>query len=462
MKKCLKCNKEYEDSDNFCPRCGEKLVQTNVCQKCGHPVATEDIFCRHCGHKIEKEYRCEKCNAIIPEGAKFCPECGNNIANPVVSITTTGKVQTSKPKAEKILSYAISGVSLLLFLLILIGCFGDLSVSFYRYSGVTSNSSIVSVKYFFGEAFKNYSKQMESVQFEGYSSVACIEIIVKYAFWVLAIGSAIFGIIRSSIGLFKTYKNNEASDKKSIASIAAFGAVPYLAIIALTSGIRVIGSNGADRIEYGTSFGWGTTMIFVSLIVHVVAIAVDRLIRSILRKDAIVEESILCGIKIALSVVFFISFGQVISIFYNVSGANITGYATTYTLVLNNLYYFSTGASMTFSIECILMLVAIGLILAGTVFGIIFLLELFDFKKMIPIYILGSLMVAFLLTGYIMSIVSINNYAKQYAAVSGVPSDALGISAIGIVFVALSIVSVAGLAITKAILKNRNNLGGTN
>ena len=102
MKKCLKCNKEYEDSDNFCPRCGEKLVQTNVCQKCGHPVATEDIFCRHCGHKIEKEYRCEKCNAIIPEGAKFCPECGNNIANPVVSITTTGKVQTSKPKAEKI------------------------------------------------------------------------------------------------------------------------------------------------------------------------------------------------------------------------------------------------------------------------------------------------------------------------------------------------------------------------
>ena len=453
MKKCLKCNKEYEDSDNFCPRCGERLVQTNVCQKCGYPVAIEDIFCRHCGHKIEKEYRCEKCNAIIPEGAKFCPECGNNVANPTISVATAGNVPMPKPKAEKILSYVISGVSILLFLLMLIGCFGDLSKSFYYYNGTTSSSSVVSVKYFFGEAFKNYSQQMESVKFEGYGSVACIEIIVKYAFWILAIGSAIFGLIRSSIELYRIYKNKEKTDRKSVASIAAFGTVPYLAIIALTSGMSIIATNGTDKAVYGASFGWGTTMIFVSLIIYVVFVAAERLIRSILRKETIVEESVLCGIKIALSVVFFVSFGQVISLFYSISGTNVTGYATTYSLIMNSLYSYSTGATETFTMEFILMLVAIGLILVGTVFGVLFLLELFDFKKMIPVYILGILMVVFLLTGYIMSYISINDYAKQTLSVFGVSDDGLLISVIGIVFIALAIVSVAGLAITKKIFK---------
>ena len=377
------------------------------------------------------------------------------MTNPAVSVATAGKISTPKPKAEKILSYVISGASLVLFLLMLIGCFGDLSKTFYTYDGVTNNSSIVSVKYFFGDAFKNYSQQVENVKFEGYSSVAIMEIIVKYVLWILAIGSAIFGIIRSSIGLFRTYKNSEKANKKSISSIVAFGTVPYIAVIALTSGLSVVGSNGTNRIEYGSSFGWGTTMILVSLIIYVVIVAADRLVRSILRKEAIIEESVLCGIKIALSIIFFFSFGQVISIFYNMSGTNISGYSTTYTLVMNNLYNYSTGATTTFSMDCILMFVAIGLILVGTIFGILFLLELFDFKKMIPIYILSIIMVGLLLAGYIMSIVSINSYAKQYAAVSGVPSDALGISVIGIVFIALSIASVTGLGITRMIFKNR-------
>ena len=125
MKKCLKCNKEYEDSDNFCPQCGEKLVETNVCQKCGHPVAAEDVYCRHCGYKIEKEYHCEKCGALITEGAKFCSECGNNVTNPIVSIVSNGKASTpmQKSKIEKILFYVVNAVALVLFVLMLIGCF---------------------------------------------------------------------------------------------------------------------------------------------------------------------------------------------------------------------------------------------------------------------------------------------------------------------------------------------------
>ena len=456
MKKCLKCNKEYEDSDNFCPQCGEKLVETNVCQKCGHPVATEDVYCRHCGYKIEKEYHCEKCGALITEGAKFCSECGNNVANPIVSIVSNGKPSTpmQKSKIEKILFYVVNAVALVLFVLMLIGCFGDISKSYYSYNGTPGTSSITSIKYFFGDAIKNYKQQMESVQYAGFDAVISLEITLKYIFWIVAIGSTIFGLIYGSIGLYKAYKNNDYSEKNSVLPITAFGTIPYLIIIALTNNLNVIATSVGEKAEYGVTFGWGTMMIFFFFFIYITVAAINKLISSILEKKNIAFESILCGIKLALGIIFLISFGQVVSIFLNASGATARGYATTYSIVISNLYAFSTGATTTFTTECISMLVAIGLILTGTFFGIFFLTKLFNFKKIVQIYIFGLTMVAFLLAGYIVSAIAIKNYAKGEAiAFLGITSDAFGISVIGIVFVVLTALSLIGLPIVKKILK---------
>ena len=101
MKKCLKCNKEYEDSDSFCPVCGEKLVSIGVCPHCGKPIDANDTFCRNCGKRIEKEFRCKKCNAIIPENSKFCPECGEKIVDPVVAVSNKNKF--TDPEYRKVL-----------------------------------------------------------------------------------------------------------------------------------------------------------------------------------------------------------------------------------------------------------------------------------------------------------------------------------------------------------------------
>lgn len=466
MKKCLKCNKEYEDSDIFCPCCGEKLVETNVCQKCGYPVVVEDTYCRHCGHKIEKEYRCEKCNAVINEGAKFCSECGSNVTNPVVSIATSSngkKAPIAKSKTEKILFYVANAISLALLLLMLVGCFGDLTKSFYHSSSSTINTSTVSISYFFGDAIKNYQQQMEAVKFGGYDAVASLEITFKYVFWILAIGATIFGLVHGSIRLYKAYKNEDYSEKNSVMPIAAFGTIPYLAIIALTNDVYLLGKSATESIEYGTTFGWGTTMILISLIVYVVIASANRLVCAILCKKDIVFESVLCGVKLVLSIVFFVSIGQLVSIAYNTSGANVSGHATTYSIVLNSLYPYSTGAAEEFSMDCIFMLVAIGLALVGTVFGIIFLIKLFGSKKMVPLCILGGSMVAFLLPGYIITLNSIKNYSKTAYTISGTPSDAFKISAIGVTLIVLTIVSLIGLAVIKKVFKKvEMNEGGTN
>ena len=55
MKICPKCNREYEDDDNFC-------------KVCGIPLKEE-----------KQEVCCAKCGAMLEDGANFCPKCGAKV-----------------------------------------------------------------------------------------------------------------------------------------------------------------------------------------------------------------------------------------------------------------------------------------------------------------------------------------------------------------------------------------------
>ncbi len=46
--KCYKCGKEYENSNKFCPYCGNKKG-ISVCNDCAHIVAEDHKFCGNCG-----------------------------------------------------------------------------------------------------------------------------------------------------------------------------------------------------------------------------------------------------------------------------------------------------------------------------------------------------------------------------------------------------------------------------
>lgn len=47
-----------------------------ICTKCGARLLDTDQFCSKCGTKVIKEKRCPDCGAVLREGTKFCHKCG--------------------------------------------------------------------------------------------------------------------------------------------------------------------------------------------------------------------------------------------------------------------------------------------------------------------------------------------------------------------------------------------------
>ncbi len=49
---CSECGKQVEESMQFCPSCGHKLVKKTKCKNCGEDVAENSAFCHKCGNKL--------------------------------------------------------------------------------------------------------------------------------------------------------------------------------------------------------------------------------------------------------------------------------------------------------------------------------------------------------------------------------------------------------------------------
>lgn len=47
-----------------------------VCKECGAKLMDTDQFCPKCGTRVIKEMRCPDCGAVLREGTKFCHKCG--------------------------------------------------------------------------------------------------------------------------------------------------------------------------------------------------------------------------------------------------------------------------------------------------------------------------------------------------------------------------------------------------
>lgn len=47
-----------------------------VCTECGARLSEEDQFCPKCGAKVIKKRRCPDCGALLRQDNKFCPKCG--------------------------------------------------------------------------------------------------------------------------------------------------------------------------------------------------------------------------------------------------------------------------------------------------------------------------------------------------------------------------------------------------
>ena len=48
---CQECGKKVEDSFQFCPFCGKKLIKPKICSNCGAKLKENFTFCPECGKK---------------------------------------------------------------------------------------------------------------------------------------------------------------------------------------------------------------------------------------------------------------------------------------------------------------------------------------------------------------------------------------------------------------------------
>ena len=470
MKKCLNCGTEYPDELNFCQNCGQRLVSTNVCPNCGQPIDPNDAFCGHCGHKIEKEYHCESCGAVLPEGAKFCAECGTKVTNPVVSLTTSTSSQkpteqkptqqnqqpdtnqnTAPSKARDILKmvfYLVAGgTSLLLLLLMFIGCFGDITLVKTFMTGGGTTTETVGINYFFGKAVEDIQSASEGAMYGEYAGFQTSMLIMEYVCWILALSLITVAIIVTTIKFIKglTRKQFYFNSKLVIAAIIA--SLPYLFIFGVKSYTHLDARGSGYTMTMDVGYGWGTMMILVSSIIGVILLALYSVGYAIVEKRLIIRNAILSTIKILFFLFFVFAITQLVSFNYTESGVTVKGYSSPYGYYLTALQSFSFGMIDTMPSYSALCLVGPVFIFAAGVFGAVMFNSMNNSDSKAPVFIFGSVMTVLALIGYAISLSGSIQYVTEYGG-GMVPESALQFSGIGIALIIITVHTMVGFGVS--------------
>lgn len=459
MKKCLKCGKEYPDSDSFCPVCGERLSSVNVCQKCGNPVEVNDVFCRHCGYKIEKEYKCQACGLKIPAGSKFCPECGAKVENPEVTIAMAeSKNQQAfsssnvAPSTQKTLFILFNVLLLVLMVVMLVGCFGDIFVSRVNSSGSVSTSK-ESISYFFGDAIKEIKNASSSYKYQEFTIYSVIMLILEYVCWLGAITMVVIGLVIGIKNFYKGYMSNNYSFKHKNYVYAITGALPYLFIFSAFNSAYLSATYSYDESSRATStleagLGWGPMMILIAAIIGVCLLALHKVVVAFVEKKNIVRESIIAVAKITLFIVFVLSLGNAVAVDYSTSSATISGYLTVDSVFVSDLASYSSDAIKNLtpgSVECLIGTIL--LFISGL--GAVALFDsLFASENKIAVYVSAVVVFATMLAGYIVAYNGLLEYLKS-ASLYGLASQAFKYSAMGIVTPIILVASIVSITVAK-------------
>ena len=473
MKKCLNCGTECQDEDLFCPKCGAKLVNENACPKCGNPIDPKDAFCRHCGHKIEKEYKCEQCGAVLSPDAKFCPQCGAKVENPTVALKQR---KTAEKKAlptnlmNKITFLVFGGVMILLFSLILIGCFGDILAEFEvpRNTGLfissSSEDSKVSISYFFGKAFQNIKNTSDTMKYPEYKAFMIFALLLEYNFWFVAIAFAIVGLCHSIITLCKGYKNNDYTVKNGLYIGSLFAILPYLFMFSIklkmsltVSSAFLVSEIGSKDYTYGITFGWGTMMIFVCEIIAVCFIVLQKVAEAISEKKNIVRTSILSAISITFFILFITSIGKAVGFNASESGATISGHASVLNVYTSSLAQYSADAIKEIPSEAIKCLTGSIFLLIAYVFGLVESgLIIRKPNKIVSIIIFGAFLFVLIIVGSVLSYQGASRSFGQYATAVGLSAKtkAITYSYVGVVLPIFIVLSIVGIIITQKVKAN--------
>jgi circadian clock protein KaiC len=90
--KCPKCQAESPEGDQFCRKCGTKLMQT--CLNCGASNSPQYIFCGNCGHRLAPPL------APVPTAKPTEPAPPAETPKPIPTEEISEPIPTEKPTAS--------------------------------------------------------------------------------------------------------------------------------------------------------------------------------------------------------------------------------------------------------------------------------------------------------------------------------------------------------------------------
>lgn len=279
MKKCLTCNKEFNDDSLFCPECGEMLVSNDTCPQCHKEVKPEDKYCRYCGRKIERIRICSECGKEVDNDTNFCPKCGSKISddgyirNSKSYSKQTGATKEQKPLSQMV-NYAFITIFGILAVIILVGMFGDILTTNSRGMGIGLSIN-VGIKYFFGSGAESLKQILDVYKYKEYYTFTMSKFVLENIFYFGGLLGLFTSLVFMVINFVKVGGQKENIKHGPIYGLV-ISVVPYLFIMAFHN----FASESYSGIEASLSFGWGTIMVLVGALLLLCSLIVYDILNS--------------------------------------------------------------------------------------------------------------------------------------------------------------------------------------
>lgn len=339
MKKCLKCNKDFDDDSLFCPECGEMLVSNDTCPNCHKEVKLGDKFCRHCGRKIERIRVCSECGKEVDDETVFCPKCGSKIPDDGFIRNSKSISRQSSSAEQKSLSshvtYIFTAIFGILAVLLIVGMFGNILKA-----NTLGFSSEQSIKYFFGDGAKALESIKESYKYNEYYTFIVIEFVLDNIFYFGGLVGLITSIVFMVINLVRACSLKEEIKHAPLYGMA-ISVLPYLFIIAYQN----FATANYISIPISVTFGWGTTMLVVAVLCLLFFILAHSFLSSNKNTKGVIA-SIIRGLT-PIAIASIVIFGMSLVLSYSNSSEGVT---ESYQI---NAAYYPRSVLMSFSSEAI-------------------------------------------------------------------------------------------------------------
>lgn len=338
MKKCLKCNTTYEDNVNFCPNCGEKLVEVNVCPKCGETVSIGDKFCKKCGAKLTKDEVEEK---PVEEKPVEKP-----VEKPAPKKEVAVDSAEKKEKTKRVMNVIVAAICLFAVAFISIGVFGNLFSLRYDFDSLNKN---IGFEYFVKSYPETLGQLSSSIGNSGYYRYLVIMFVIESIFYY---GGIIASVILSIFAIIRNIKAiiNKSEPNTKLAFAAGASMLPIILLL----GARM-------SIDYksflSTSLAWGANMVITGLVFIFVAISTKKIAKAFIEKENIASAFISTAASLLLLIFIFNAFYPLVTVRQSDMG--------TPTMTTSGIYFAESVMSKYASTGTALSDVEIGSLITG-------------------------------------------------------------------------------------------------